>query len=307
MKCATESSIKVVTPPSDVVTRDRNHLARLHAAQSKKIADFYRFQREGRAAFRDATMRLLTKRDSQPPQERKFEFGNRDSKSQQRLAARLPLHSLNTLNGDFAGWVVGEAASPGNNASSGGSFNQETGELNLDLSAGMNSQQGGSTTVWGYIGQYFQAADLPSSYSGLTINATLSAVIDPAWTITNYCTVFSENADLTAWVFVICQEFDDEWNLIQTLGSPTQQIYSNNNPDSGSYNWPGPDPESTMLWPLSFAPSVSAGSNLGVFVCLKAMGSAAGASTGALVPGSELTAQMWANLTQWSVTADVEV
>ena len=162
--------------------------------------------------------------------------------------------------------------------------------------------------MWGYVGKYFQTADLGTGTDSfrLTMQAAASVTVDPSWTITNYCSVFSENANLTVWLFLIYEQYDENWNPVQNppAGTPTYQIYSNNDPDgSGQYNWSSFDPSTNVNFPLSFFYPVWT-PNSGVFVCVKATASAAGASPGSAVPGSELTAQINANLTSFLLTPD---
>jgi hypothetical protein len=308
---AIRNNFKAVSPSEKVIEQYRNHLASLHAARAKKMAEHEKWQREGRAAFRDSVMKLLMKRDFKSPQERKFEFGSRKLKSAHEETARVAkLHPRGMpQNGPYSGWVVGEDASPSNNASSGGSFNQKS-QVAMSLAAGMNEQQGGSTTVWGYVGQYIQQADLPQNEDSvqLTVNTSCSIVINPSWTITNYCSTFSENATLIVWLNIICQEWDSSWeNYLGTLQSPNQQIYTNQSPDSGSYNWGSDEPSTQLVLPVSFSPTISTDSNLGIFVCLSAWASAAGESTGALVPGSEIMADVTGTLEAMNISYQVNV
>jgi hypothetical protein len=287
---------KIVNPDAKIQKSHRDYLAKLHAEQTTQIAQLHRAQREAQAEYRKAMVKQLTAHGDFKPAKRNLQYGlgQRVSTGPGLLSSPTPPPPPSPGGtGTFVRWADGSKATPANNAYSSGTLKGNY-EVDLTISAGTEihdgqTQQGGSTSVWGYVGQYVQCAVQEQIFPLLSVTAAPAMVYAPEWSVTNISffgySPFSENANLTMGVNIICMCYDPDWNYLLTYSGPLAWFYSNQNANSGSFDtdW---TPYSLVL-DLPLLPSpIANGWNLGIFVQFQAWASAAGYSDGPLDLGS---------------------
>ena len=278
---------KQVTPSQDVQKMHRDFLSRPSQANGRKSHKEKRRAGEAEAPYRAAMLELLSKQGNlKPPSTPQARL--------QPLTRPSPLFQPRTLPplGSFTGWVDLPTTQTTSNNAWGES---STDSVYVEVNAGMEEGQGGSAQIFGYVGQYFVPATASPVGTLVQASAIMLVGCAEAWTTTNIFPFTWDSASLDLWVNLIILVYNSDWSQnLQTIGSAQATIY-NNSSNSGSSNWTLPDPFTRQVG-LNVSTVLESNSNFGVFAQVFASASAAGASTGALVPGSSATAWMRATL-----------
>ncbi len=215
------NKLRAISPSSEIQHKNRKHLFDQQMILANRLAEFNRSQREARAAYRKALDKLLSESGTQHlPSGGSFssKIVSRDlagqTSGQTSKSSSFPHPRgvpLDTQVMPLVGWVIGTPSTNTNNGSGsgdwGGNWPTPPGPKPTDVFLGLNAGTvetfgggqpgGGSATVWGYVGQYLQAVDQRDWTAALmTANANINAAFDPSWSVTNYFSVFSENANL---------------------------------------------------------------------------------------------------------------
>lgn len=289
-------------PDQNIQNVHRGHIAKAYENERQRILKIEKERRDTLAQYQVAMIEMLKKQGGLKniPSKNHESASAEFKRSKEQAKSQMMLHPRMASATPFVGWVglSPTTSSPSNSAW--GEFNGDS--VYLQVGAGMEEQEGGSATAWGYVGQYF-ATNSPANQVAVLVKANASTLVgfSPQWTTTNIWPFTSDTATLNLWVNLICMVYDTNWNFLNTISSPPASIYSTNS-DAGSFGWVLPQP-SSQSFQLSLESIVAANNNLGVFVQFFATASADGASTGALDPGSSAFAWLRGMVQSFQVQA----
>jgi hypothetical protein len=193
-------------------------------------------------------------------------------------------------------------SNPSNNSSAGTAPEAGPGDqVTLNVSAGENEQVAGVATAFGYVATYLSpptnpalAADLPSG-AWLKISCSPSVTYWPQWSATYDPATFwiVDSAQLQLQASIILMIYDQAWNFVSSVSSQPVSFYTL---DSFEGSSPAFDITPDELVPLSLNSAASMNNNYGIFIQFFAQAQASGASTGALVPGSNASISLTATV-----------
>jgi hypothetical protein len=262
-----EKHFRITTPSKEIRDRHRDRFAAAYANGRQRTDQMYRAQRDVRAAYKSAIREILSKHGglNLDALSKKTGADTVDFKSLTPSAKVQSAYSPRPRKAPpggtvYSGWVAGDT----NNSS----FN-DIDTINVEVFSGWGTE-GGTDTVWGYAGQYYEAI-APSSPSEVSVSAASTLQISHGYryTTTNYGFLSFDYAVVNLWVNMIILAYDQQWNLLQEFSSPQTSIDSVNT-DSGSHNmssWPGPIPLTAQTTMLSIGGiDVTDSTNLGIFV-----------------------------------------
>jgi hypothetical protein len=195
----------------------------------------------------------------------------------------------NPSNNSSAG-APPEIPAPGNN-------------IAISVNAGENSQQSGVASAFGYVATYLSPPTEPSLNADLEGGAFLnisttasttysydwSATYDPAIPFVGPFIMDYATINLNASILVMI--YDANWNFLSSAPSQAVTIWSVNNFEGSNSALAIPE-----LVPLSYQIFAPPNFNYGIFIQFYAYAAASGQSPGALVPGSNASATLYATV-----------